>query len=154
MPAPDPRGGEGEKCRRFRKYAELDLGEADARGFIHDAHVAGEGDLRPAAQRHTIERRDHRHWQFLERCKCLVFAGELARNDILAHAGEFADVGTGAKGLAPRAHDHDSAHPVVACNASAGGEELVEGHECGEVERRVIEGKHRDAAIAQLVVDE
>src|SRR5215467_6570279 len=68
--------------------------------------------------------------------------------------GEFADVGTGAERFAPRTRHYDGTHPLVGRNVSAGEQELVEGDKGGEVERRVVEAKHHDAAIVQTVVDE
>src|SRR5262245_15907076 len=68
--------------------------------------------------------------------------------------GEFTDVGTCAERFAPRAGHNDGTHPLVGRNISAGEQELVEGGKGGEIERRVVEGQHHDAAIAQTVVDE
>src|ERR1700730_18878410 len=68
--------------------------------------------------------------------------------------GEFADVRTGAERFAPRARHHEGAHALVARDVAAGGQQLVEGDKGGEVERRVVEGKHHDAATLQTVVDE
>jgi hypothetical protein len=92
--------------------------------------------------------------RLLEGREGLVFAGQLAGNDILAHMCEFADVGTGAERLAPRARQHDRSHPLVGRNVPASGQELVESDEGVKVERRVVEGEHRDTVVLQTVVDE
>src|SRR5262249_3953939 len=98
--------------------------------------------------------RDDRHRQLLEGPEGFVLAGEFAGNHIVAHMGEFADVGTGAERFAPRTRHYDGTHPLVGRNVSAGEQELVEGDKGGEVERRGVKGKHPDAAIVQKGVDE
>src|SRR5258708_33555181 len=90
----------------------------------------------------------------IEPRKSRVLAGKFPGNDILAHTGEFADVGAGAERFGSRACHHHGAHPLVGRNVPAGGRKLVEGDQGGEVERRVVQRQHRNAAILQTVGDE
>src|SRR5499427_4723131 len=146
--------GKPEDAAASREDAQFHLGKTDTRSFVHDANIAGQRDLGSSAQCDTIQRRDDRHRQLLEGPEGFVLAGEFAGNHIVAHMGKFADVGTGAERFAPRTRHYDGTHPLVGRNVSAGEQELVEGDKGGEVERRVVEAKHHDAAIVQTVVDE
>ena len=50
--------------------------------------------------------------------------------------------------------DGTFSYPLIGRNVPAGGEELIESDKGGEVERRVVEGKHHDAATLHMVIDE
>ena len=90
------------------KQADGDLGQAELGRVSHDAEVAAERELKPAAERKALDARNGRHGQRLEGVDDFGQGG-VARLFSLFGAAEARDVSAGAERARAGAAEHDGA---------------------------------------------
>jgi hypothetical protein len=133
--------GQALRPARAGQDAELDLGQAEARGLRAHPIVAGERHLEAAAERGAVDRRHHRLGRALDQVEHLVQARLLRR------LAELGDVGAGNE-RAPRARNHDRGDIAVRGGLLEAVAQALAHVLAERVDRRIVHGEHRDAAAA------
>jgi hypothetical protein len=153
----------GAAAARDDPEQDLRLGEPGSAG--RDAEVAGEGELAPTAEGHSVHGGDrrtldrgHRTERPQERATDPghgVGVGQL-EGGLAPAFGELGDVGAGSEQLGA-AGDHDGPRPVVGLPSDhvvRNGLEFAEEFHAQGVDLRVRQGQHLDAVVAALVQDQ
>jgi hypothetical protein len=120
--------------------ADLDLGQAHLSARRGDPEVAAERHLEPAAERHAVDRRDHR---LRARLQCRDGDTE-ARG--LWRLAELADVGACDEGLALADHD-DCGNAGIGDGALDAVDHALPYRDAERVHRRVVDRENGDGAL-------
>ena len=143
------RAGPTRRVRRWvppapGEEAEPDLREPDLTASRHQPDVAGQRELRPAAERVAVDGRDHGLLHGLEACLDVhPAAGSplVLRREIPQHR----DVGAGAEAPLPAGEDHGP-HGAIGGQLRDRPQELVDHLEVDRVDRRPVECDGRNPA--------
>ena len=129
------------RAARAGNDAELDLRQAEPRARGRDAEMAAHRQLKPAAERRAVHRRDRRLFHLVQRRDHLDERGRLRR------LAELGDVGAGHE-RAARAGDHDGLDRGVVARRDHAFLDALAHAMAQRIHGRIVDGDDGDVAVA------